>query len=82
MAGLLAPVDRRAEFYGLWTFAGRLSAIVGPLTYGLVTWITSGNHRLAILSTGAFFVLGLWLLRHVDMARGERAATAASGSSA
>jgi UMF1 family MFS transporter len=74
MAGLLAPETRRAEFYGLWTFAVRLSAIVGPLTYGLVTWLTAGNHRLAILSTGAFFVLGLWLLRHVDMARGERAA--------
>ncbi len=74
MAGLLAPADRRAEFFGLWTFAGRLSAIVGPLTYGLVTWVTAGNHRLAILSTGAFFVVGLLLLRHVDMGRGERAA--------
>ena len=74
MAGLLAPQDRRAEFYGLWTFAGRLSAIVGPLTYGLVTWLTTGNHRLAILSTGVFFVVGLLLLRKVDMVRGEEAA--------
>jgi hypothetical protein len=41
-----------AEFYGLWTFAVRLSAIVGPITYGLVTWLTAGNHRLAILTTG------------------------------
>ncbi len=74
MAGLLAPAARRAEFFGLWTFAVRLSAIVGPLTYGVVTWLTSGNHRLAIGVTGLFFVAGLWLLRHVDMARGERAA--------
>jgi UMF1 family MFS transporter len=74
MAGLLAPASRRAEFYGLWTFAVRLSAIVGPLTYGLVTWVTSGNHRLAILTTGVFFVAGLWILRLVDMPRGERAA--------
>jgi MFS transporter, UMF1 family len=74
MAGLLAPVSRRAEFYGLWTFAVRLSAIVGPLTYGLVTWATSGNHRLAIFTTGIFFVVGLWILQHVDMPRGERAA--------
>jgi UMF1 family MFS transporter len=74
MAGLLAPPDRRAEFYGLWTFATRLSAVVGPLTYGLVTWITGGNHRLAILTTGLFFVLGLLLLRPIDMARGTRAA--------
>ena len=74
MAGLLAPASRRAEFYGLWTFAVRLSAIVGPLTYGLVTWVTSGNHRLAIFTTGVFFVVGLWILRQVDMPRGERAA--------
>ena len=74
MAGLLAPEARRAEFFGLWTFAVRLSAIIGPLTYGLVTWASGGNHRLAIGATGLFFVVGLWLLRHVDMARGERAA--------
>ncbi|HEY6135437.1 MAG TPA: MFS transporter [Rubrivivax sp.] len=74
MAGVLAPSQRRAEFYGLWTFAVRLSAIVGPLTYGLVTWLSGGNHRLAILSTGLFFVLGLFLLVRVDMTRGALAA--------
>jgi hypothetical protein len=40
----------RAEFFGLWMFAVRLSAILGPMTYGLVTWLTDGNHRLAIVS--------------------------------
>ncbi|CFN70827.1 integral membrane protein [Bordetella pertussis] len=44
--------------------------MVGPLTYGLVTWLTAGNHRLAILVTGLFFVGGLILLTRVDMARG------------
>jgi UMF1 family MFS transporter len=80
MAGLLAPAHRRAEFYGLWTFAIRLSAILGPVTYGLVTWLTAGNHRLAILSTGLFFVVGLLLLIPVNMARGVRAAGAAQHS--
>ena len=47
-----------------------LAAIIGPLTYGAVTVLTAGNHRLAILATGVFFVLGYWLLRRVDMARG------------
>jgi MFS transporter, UMF1 family len=74
IAGLLAPPRQLAEFFGLWTFATRLSAIVGPVTYGLVTWLTAGNHRLAIVSTGAFFALGLWLLRHVDVERGAAAA--------
>ena len=33
LAGLFAPPTRLAEFFGLWTFATRLSAILGPLTY-------------------------------------------------
>jgi MFS transporter, UMF1 family len=78
MAALLAPAAQMAEFFGLWTLATRLAAIVGPITYGLVTVLTSGNHRIAILSTGTFFLLGLWVLRGVDVGRGTRAADAAS----
>ena len=74
LAALFAPERQRAEFFGLWAFATRLSSIVGPLTYGLVTLLTAGNHRLAILSTGAFFVIGLMLLRRVNVERGARAA--------
>ncbi|AOB41494.1 MFS transporter [Bordetella parapertussis] len=70
MTGALAPAGRLAEFFALWTFAIQLAAVVGPLTYGLVTWLTVGNHRLAILVTGLFFVGGLILLTRVDMARG------------
>ncbi len=81
MAGAFAPQQRLAEFFGLWTFAVRLAAILGPMTYGLVTLATSGNHRLAILSTGVFFVVGLLVLGKVNVARGvaaaERQATAA-----
>lgn len=74
LAGVLAPADRLAEFFGLWTFATRLAAIVGPLTYGLVTWLTAGNHRLAILSTAVFFIAGLVLLKPIDVQRGMRSA--------
>jgi UMF1 family MFS transporter len=80
LAGLFAPADRLAEFYGLWTFAVRASAIVGPITYGLVTWASGGNHRLAIASTGLFFLAGLVLLRRIDVARGQAAAIAALGA--
>ena len=74
MAGLFAPARHVAEFYGLWTFAIRLSAIVGPVTYGLVTLLSGGNHRMAILSTAVFFVAGLLLLAPMNMARGRAAA--------
>ena len=76
IVGVFAPPAKLAEFYGLWAFATSLSAIVGPITYGLVTWVTDNNHRLAILSTALFFVAGWFLLRPVDVARGQRAAGA------
>jgi UMF1 family MFS transporter len=76
LVGLLAPVDRRGEFFGLWGLAVKLSAILGPLTYGAVSWLTAGNHRLAILVTGSYFVIGLLLLTGVDAERGRRAAGA------
>jgi UMF1 family MFS transporter len=74
LAALLAPPTRMAEFFGLWAFATRLAAILGPVTYGLVTWATAGNHRIAIVSTALYFVLGLLLLRPVDVQRGAREA--------
>lgn len=70
MVGALAPEGRLAEFYSLWTFAIQLAAVVGPLTYGLVTWFTDGNHRQALLVTGLFFVAGLLVLQRLDFARG------------
>jgi len=82
LVGVLAPEQQRAEFYGLWMFAVRLSAIVGPMTYGLVTWLSGGNHRLAIASTGLFFVGGLLLLTLVNVQRGMAAATAANRKAA
>jgi len=82
LAGVLAPTQQRAEFYGLWMFAVRLSAILGPMTYGLITWLTDGNHRLAIASTGLFFVGGLLLLTLVNVQRGIAAAAAANNRAA
>ena len=76
IAGVFAPQHRLAEFYGLWTFATRLASIIGPVTYGLVTWLTGGNHRLAILSTAVFFVAGLFLLAPLKVSRGVDAAKA------
>ena len=76
MAGLFAPPAQLAEFYGLWTFATRLASIIGPLTYGAITWMTDGNQRLAIGFTAVLFLVGLVLLQPVNMARGRAAALA------
>ena len=74
LVGLLSPATRCAEFFGLWGLAGKLSAILGPVTYGLVSWVSQGDHRLAILITGSYFVAGLLTLYGVDAQRGRAAA--------
>ncbi|HEX9398324.1 MAG TPA: MFS transporter [Burkholderiales bacterium] len=76
VVGYLAPPARLAEFFGLWGLAVKAASIFGPLTYGAVTWLFAGNHRLGILTTGVYFVVGLLLLRSVDIQRGRAAALA------
>jgi MFS transporter, UMF1 family len=80
MVGILAPPAQLAEFYGLWTFATRLASIIGPLSYGLITWMTGGNQRVAIASTAVLFVVGWLILQRVDMARGRQAALSNNAS--
>jgi UMF1 family MFS transporter len=74
LIGLFSPRHRSAEFFGLWGLAGKLASVVGPLTYGLVAYLSRGNHRLALLTTAVFFVAGLLLLLTVDERRGRTAA--------
>jgi MFS transporter, UMF1 family len=81
MAGMLAPPAQLAEFFGLWTFATRVASIIGPLSYGAITWMTGGNQRLAIGSTAVLFVIGLVLLIPVNMKRGREAALQPAGVS-
>ena len=74
LVGLLSPETRHAEFFGLWGLAVKFSSILGPITYGAVTWLSGGNHRLAMLITGSYFVAGLFILVGVNVKRGRQAA--------
>lgn len=76
LVGQFSPLARAGEFFGLWGLAGKSAAIVGPLSYGVITYLSRGNHRLALLATAAFFVAGLILLWRVDERRGRAAAQA------
>lgn len=74
LVGQFSPPDRAAEFFGLWGLASKLAAAVGPLVYGLIAYLSHGNHRLALLSTAGFFVVGLLMLVSVNERRGRTAA--------
>lgn len=73
MIGLLAPVGRLTEIYGLWGVSVQFAAVVGPLAYGLVNWFSGGNHRLALSTTALFFIAGLWVLNKIQFDRGALA---------
>ncbi|MGR9053922.1 MAG: MFS transporter [Gammaproteobacteria bacterium] len=76
LVGQFTPDGRSGEFLGLWGLVNRLSAITGPMSYGIVNYLSRGDHRLSLLSTLAFFIVGLVLLRGVDEQRGKAAAVA------
>ncbi len=71
MVGSFAPADRLSRFFGMWSVATQLAAAIGPLTYGVVTWATGGDQRLAMLSTSVFFVLALLILKNISWTHGQ-----------
>ncbi|MGB9665431.1 MAG: MFS transporter [Ignavibacteria bacterium] len=60
----LTPFDKKTEFFGFYSFFGKSSAILGPLVFGYISWQT-GSQRIAILSMGLFFTIGMILLSKV-----------------
>lgn len=79
LVGQFSPPDRAGEFFGLWGLAMKSAAIIGPISYGLITYLSGGNHRMAIGSTAVFFILGLIMLTTVNEKRGRLAALGQNG---
>jgi UMF1 family MFS transporter len=62
------PHHESARVFGFMTLAGRASAVVGPLVYGIVADVT-GSIRAAVGTISLFFLAGLFLLSRVDEPR-------------
>jgi len=75
LVGQLMPKSKTAEFYGFFSVAEKFNTVVGPLLFAVVKLITD-NSRLAIISLVIFFVVGMILLRKVDIDRGVAQAAA------
>ncbi len=84
MIGMLAPLEKSAEFYGFFAVAGRTSSFIGPTIYGwlasrLARWyMVQGlseemaeqtGLRLALFSIIAFLVAGTILLGFVKRSK-------------
>lgn len=72
LLALFTPKENAAEFFGFLGIAGKALAFLGPIVFGTVSQAT-GSQRPAILSVGAFFIVGMILLSFVDEKRGKEA---------
>lgn len=63
--GKIIPVEKRAEFFGFNTLAGRMATLIGPLIFGFVSFFW--NMRIAILTAIPFFTLGAILLIYLNV---------------
>jgi MFS transporter, UMF1 family len=60
----LAPKDRIAQYFGLFSLTGKVTSFVGPLLIGLVTEVTQ-SQKAGMATLVLFFVAGLVLLARV-----------------
>jgi UMF1 family MFS transporter len=73
LVGLFSPKSKSAEFFGFWGFAGKFSAILGILSFGVMSYLFASN-RVAILSTIFYFFVGTIILLFVNEKRGRDSA--------
>lgn len=70
MMSKLVPFKSKTEFFGFYALLDKTSTLLGPLTFGLVSWLT-GSQKFAVLSVGVFFVVGMLLLKRVKECTNE-----------
>jgi UMF1 family MFS transporter len=62
----LSPPEKITEFFGFFSFSGKITAFAAPVLIGVVT-AASGNQRLGIAMSLVFLVAGLVLLRRLRL---------------
>ncbi|MBI5841277.1 MAG: MFS transporter [Chloroflexi bacterium] len=90
MVATFSPPGRSGEFFGFFALTGRTSSFIGPAVFGWLAaeatlWYQSqgqdvalaeqSGHRLAILSIGAFLVVGWILMIFVNEKKARETAT-------
>lgn len=58
------PEGQEAEYFGVYSFVGKSSAVIGPLIFGYLS-STFGSQRPAIAAVALFFITGLVLIEGV-----------------
>jgi len=71
----LIPAAKSGEFFGFFGVMEKFATLFGPLVFAAAA-ATFGSSRPAVLSVILFFLVGLFLLRRVNVAEGRRTARA------
>ena len=66
LLGRMAPPEKTTEFFGFFSFSGKITAFAAPLAIGAITAAT-GSQRLGISAAVAFLLGGLILLLRVKV---------------
>jgi len=69
----MSPAAKSGEFFGLYGVMEKFSAIIGPLLFAAAA-AAFNSSRPAVLSLIVLFLLGIFLLRRVDVESGRRMA--------
>ncbi len=69
----MSPAAKSGEFFGLYGVMEKFSAIIGPLLFAAAATAFNSS-RPAVLSLIVLFIVGILLLRRVDVDEGRRVA--------
>ena len=75
----LIPQHKAGEMFGFFGIFDRFGGAIGSMIFGVMLSLT-GSSRPAIVSLVVLFLVGAWLLSHVDVERGRRGARAAEAA--
>jgi UMF1 family MFS transporter len=74
----LTPAHQVGEMFGLFGLAGKFSAVIGPIAFGVIVFLLleplgTVAYQVAILSLLILMVIGYWIVRGVPEPPAERA---------
>ncbi len=76
LMGRFVPARHKAEFFGFYSFSGKISSFLGPMLLGVVTEYCH-SQRAGVATVLLFFAVGALLLTTVNEQQGMAAARAA-----
>jgi MFS transporter, UMF1 family len=68
----MVPKKESAEFFGFFALIGRTATIIGPLSYAIFS--SKWDSKIAILSLLILMIIGIFLLKFVNVEQGKRMA--------